>query len=118
MIVVPIPPDALPLPPLPDTQALSTKTFQKPPLDGSLTIPEIYDWHYAHSPEHPLFVYSDSHGDVKSILWPEAVRGVHTAASIVQTRVRVAKKDGEPRIVGILAASGSFFINFYMWMDS
>lgn len=110
MIVVPIPSDALPVPPLPDTQALSSKTFKKPPLDSSLTIPEIYDWHYVNSTEHPLFVYADSHGEVKSILWPEAVRGVHTAARIVRERVspRVAKDEpeGGPRIVGILAASG------------
>lgn len=108
MIVVPIPSDALCLPPLPDTQALTTKTFKKPPLDGSLSVPEIYDWHYINSPEHPLFVYSDSQGEVKSILWPEAVRGVHTAARTVRARVPMAKQEGGPRIVGILAASGTF----------
>lgn len=107
MIVVPIPPDALPIPPLPNTQALSSSTFNKPPLDGSLTIPEIYDWHYDNNPDHPLFIYSDSRGDVRTIFWPEVVLGVHRVAKIVQSRTLLAA-DGKPCIVGILAASGSF----------
>lgn len=105
MIVVPIPPDALLIPPLPDTQVLSSSTFKKPPLDGSLMLPEIYDWHHDNSSDHPLFVYLDSQGDVKTILWPEAVRGVHRAARIVQSRIQPTI-EGKSGIVGILAASG------------
>ncbi|KAJ7244352.1 hypothetical protein C8J57DRAFT_1725733 [Mycena rebaudengoi] len=46
------------LPPPPQTQALSSSTFTSPPLDGCLTIAEIYDWHFKNTPHHRLFVFA------------------------------------------------------------
>lgn len=74
----------LPLPELPRTQALNTKTFVPPPLDGSMRIADMYDWHAEHSPEHPVFEHSDDSGNVAQIKWPEANRAVHRAGRIMQ----------------------------------
>ena len=95
------------LPPIPRTQALSSKTFSPPPLDGSLTIPELYDWHYKHSPEHPLFVYLDDHGNLVTITWKEAAQATHRTASLICNIVA-----GEPpvdtphRVFAIVASNG------------
>lgn len=95
----------LPIATPPQTQVLSCKTFQAPPLDGSLTVPEIYDWHAEHSPEHPLFLYGDPEGPVHTITWAEAVRAIHRAGRIVQNSVGPVASPTVP-VVAILANTG------------
>ncbi|KAJ3846639.1 acetyl-CoA synthetase-like protein [Lentinula lateritia] len=95
------------LAPLPNTQALVSTTFKVPPLDRS--IPEIYDWHLEHTPDHTVFVYSEETGPPKEIKWPELVRAVHTAAALLQSRLQTqgdGTVTGTP-VVAILAASGN-----------
>lgn len=99
------------LPSPPQTQALTSKTFKSPPLDGSLTLPEMYDWHRDNTPEHPLFVYSDDDGERTTILWPEAVNAVNRAARITRERMGCDPEKcpdvsaGTP-VVAIIAAAG------------
>ena len=100
--------ESLPIPPPPPTQALSSRTFKPPPLDGSLSFVELYDWHLINNPDHPLFVYSDAEGAQRPILWPEAVRAVHNAGRLVR---RMTVRPGEetvttPKVIAILAAAG------------
>ncbi|KAH8116797.1 hypothetical protein DFH11DRAFT_1687657 [Phellopilus nigrolimitatus] len=97
----------LPLATPPNPQALNSKTFKLPPLDGSLTIPEIYDWHLDNTPDHPLFVYSDPEGVEHKILWPAAVRAFHRAAHIVYSRVgNIVIEDAlNPPVVAILSSA-------------
>ena len=40
--------------------AVPSPTFTPPPVDGSLSIPQLFDFHAAHSPHPPLFAYSPS----------------------------------------------------------
>ena len=94
----------IPFPPLPATQALNSQTFKPPPLDGSLTVPEQFDWHLANTPNHPLFVYSDDHGEEHVILWPQGVRAMHRSGRIVVDRV--SPKGSEIPVVAILASAG------------
>ncbi|KAI0070275.1 acetyl-CoA synthetase-like protein [Panus rudis PR-1116 ss-1] len=86
----------LPIPPLPRSQCLEETTFCQPPLDGTLTIPEIYDWHLVHSPHHPVLVYSDDNSEQKTICWSECVRAVHRAGHLVTA---LAEKDDARRPV-------------------
>ena len=100
---------------LPRTQVLNSLTFKAPPLgDMSLTLPDHYDWQHKNSSTHPFFVYEDSPGEVKTILWAEAVRGVHRAAHLVASRVpaedATVALQGRPIIVAALAATGSCLI--------
>ncbi|PBK89816.1 acetyl-CoA synthetase-like protein [Armillaria gallica] len=94
---------AIPL--LPQTQALTSKTFIPPPLDGSLTLPEIYDWHSKHNPSHRLFVYTQQDGTPRTIYWPEAVRAVHTGAKFFRDRLGWKPGANEKPVVAILAIS-------------
>ncbi|KAI5119742.1 hypothetical protein M0805_008672 [Coniferiporia weirii] len=97
----------LPLASPPNTQALTSKTFKPPPLDGSLTIPGIYDWHLENTPDHPLFVYSDAQGHQHTITWPVAVKAIHRAAHVVHSRVGRDRGVDElhPPVVAILSST-------------
>lgn len=102
---------SLPFPPLPQTQGNNSTTFKIPPLDGSLSVPEIYDWQAEHSPDHPLFEFAEDEGTIQTITWKEANKGVHRAGWYVQ---RLLEQGGQERgngknqrpIIAILAASG------------
>ncbi|CCM02378.1 uncharacterized protein FIBRA_04473 [Fibroporia radiculosa] len=99
-----------PLRPLPQTEALCKTTFLRPPLDGSLTLPEIFDWHAAHNPKHRVFVYLKN-GGIESICWLETVKAIKVAARIMRSRFRMEGSEGSP-IVGILATSD--FIPYFI----
>ncbi|KAF9556254.1 acetyl-CoA synthetase-like protein [Agrocybe pediades] len=95
------------IPKPPQTQALSSATFTPPPLDGSLSLPEQYEWHLKHSPNHPLFTYATENKDVRTILWREAVKAIHTGARLVRQTMKWAPGMKNPPVIAILAASDS-----------
>lgn len=97
--------ECLNLPPFRRTQALASSTFRLPPLDGSLTIPELYDWHYKHSPHHPLFMYSDDDGVVATIDWAQATKAMHRAGRRVAAVAQQAI-DAKRPIFAILSGNG------------
>ncbi len=85
---------------LPTLQDVTSLTFKPPPLDGSLTFPELFDYNAIHSPKHPLFRYDDpGNGGFRTILWEEAVAAFHTAGHYFKKHVH----DDAPVTVGILA---------------
>ncbi|KAJ6588257.1 acetyl-CoA synthetase-like protein [Mycena capillaripes] len=88
----------------PTPQGLSSTTFQQPPLDGSLLLPEIFDLHAQQSPNHPLFRYVDTDGVVKTIVWSHAVQAFHKAAHISRQQVGAENPDVRP-VIGIIAAA-------------
>lgn len=93
--------------PTPRTQCRQSKTFAPPALDGSLTIPQMYDWHLEHAPDHRLFLYADDDDELHTIYWPEAVRAILRGARMIQDRIGSAS--GTP-IVAVLAASGIAYL--------
>ncbi|KAF4618234.1 hypothetical protein D9613_011556 [Agrocybe pediades] len=95
------------IPKPPQTQALSSATFTPPPLDGSLSLPEQYEWHLQHSPNHPLFTYATENKDVRTIVWREAVKAIHTGARLVRQTMKWTPGMKNPPVIAILAASDS-----------
>ena len=104
--------DYIPLPAPPQPQGTHSRTFKQPPLDGTLTIPEMYDWHAEHSPEHPLFIYPDEDGEVKTIKWGAAIRALHRAGrwlnGFVNGNIMTNTSDGP--LIAILANSGEVYL--------
>ena len=95
------------------TQASSTSTFKAPPLgDKSLCLLDFYDWQYRNSPSHPIFVYVDELGKLRTITWAEAGRGIHRAAHLIASRISpgdvAAVLEGRPTVVSTLAVTGSY----------
>ncbi|KAJ7730355.1 hypothetical protein DFH07DRAFT_969173 [Mycena maculata] len=88
----------------PTPQGLLSSTFEQPPLDGSLLLPEIFDHHAQRSPNHPLFHYVDADGVVGTIVWLQAVQGFHNAAHIIRRYVNVESPERRP-VVGVVASS-------------
>ncbi|KAF7328516.1 Acetyl-CoA synthetase-like protein [Mycena venus] len=93
------------LPPPPQTQARSSSTFVPPPLDGSLTIAQLYDWHFQNTPNHRLFVYTRADGSVRTIYWPEAVQAIYVGAKILRDRFKWIPGMVNTPVVSILASS-------------
>ncbi|KAK0184797.1 NRPS-like enzyme [Armillaria mellea] len=89
---------------LPAPQGVSSPTFKTPPLDGSLTFPELLDYNAIHSAKHPLFRYDDlDNGGFRTISWEEGVAAVHTAGHYFKKYIH-----GEaPVTIGILANTNS-----------
>lgn len=88
------------LPQVPNPQGLSSRTFVTPPIDGSLTIAEVFDFNAEHSPEHPYFVYEDqSTHNIVPVTWKSLRNATRRVARIVHSY------DVPPasRIIGILA---------------
>ncbi|KAF8635353.1 hypothetical protein AX17_003937, partial [Amanita inopinata Kibby_2008] len=96
--------------PVPDTQALTSKTFRIPPLDGSMMLPEMLDWHLEKSPNHRLIVYPTDHGS-RTITWREGVKAIHRGVRIL--RHRFSWKPEDDALVAILASADNvpYFFN-------
>jgi acyl-CoA synthetase (AMP-forming)/AMP-acid ligase II len=88
-------------------QGLSSSTFRPPPLDGSLLLPDVFEHHAQHSPDHPLFVYADEDKITRTITWYRAVKAFQTAAHISRIQVKVTDRESVPHVVAILASAGS-----------
>ncbi|EGO29034.1 hypothetical protein SERLADRAFT_444920 [Serpula lacrymans var. lacrymans S7.9] len=104
----------IPLPALPQTQALDSETFKPPVLDGSLTITEMYDWHFDHTPNHPIFIFPrTADGATSTILWPEAVRAIRKAGKITLSRFQEKDTLSSSRIPVIATLAASDTISYY-----
>lgn len=88
----------------PQLQIPSSTTFKSPPLDGSLFLPELCDWHTKHSPDHELFVYAEEDGAVKHIKWSETGRAIHRGSQLI--RERIGQSTNESTVVAIISSSG------------
>ncbi|KDQ07667.1 hypothetical protein BOTBODRAFT_166803 [Botryobasidium botryosum FD-172 SS1] len=99
-------------PPLPPPtgakHGVNSETFRSPPLDGSISVPQILDYHLAHSPSHPLFRYKPHDAasiatGYKQILWRDVVRAVHRAARFVTRKVEESPVQAASPLIAILA---------------
>lgn len=104
----------MPLPLPPPTQALSSTTFRPPPLDGSLTLPEIYEYNFLHNGDHAMFVYDEGEligeeSQIKRINWREAGRAVHNAARYLRSGTQTDRAAGHKRpVVALIGVFGAF----------
>lgn len=90
--------------------------FKTPPLDGSLTVPEIYDWHARQNAQYPLFVYQDrAQGTLVRLSFEQVVAAAHRAGRMVADAIGVNADDalasGGP--VAILARTGAWRVGLF-----
>ncbi|KAK0201251.1 NRPS-like enzyme [Desarmillaria ectypa] len=81
----------------------SSLTFNRPPLDGSLTYPEIFDYNAQHSPDHPVFQFYDQ-DHIQKITWREVTKAIHAVGHVVLEHV---PRTGSVPVVGVLANADS-----------
>ncbi|KAJ8092337.1 putative NRPS-like protein biosynthetic cluster [Marasmius tenuissimus] len=73
--------------PLPSNlKDVSSATFKRPPLDGSMSLTQIFDWQAQNSPNHHLFIYNDKDGRVQSISWREGVAAIYNGARLIHSQ--------------------------------
>ena len=96
------------IPPPPPTQALNTTTFAPPPLDLSLTLAELIDFHRTHSPNHVVYVYEDAPGERKQIIFSTWIRAIHRAGRHVRDLFQLPEPQvGSAKpVISMLANSG------------
>ena len=93
-------------------QGRASKTFKAPPLDTSLTLPELYEFHAKNSPEHPLFLYTEADGQSQYLNYSNVYRAIRKAATYVclhsnlSPETQQALPDEERPVAGVLAISG------------
>ncbi|KAL1943361.1 hypothetical protein VTO73DRAFT_4436 [Trametes versicolor] len=102
-------------------QGANSKTFKRIELDTTLTIPELFEFHAKHSPEHPVFVYADENNQEHVLYYPEVYRGIRKAATLsagyyermadYYAQAQQGKDATEPPVIGILATADT--ISFY-----
>jgi hypothetical protein len=97
------------IPPPPPTQALNTTTFTPPPLDLSLTVAEIIDFHRIHSPNHIAYVYENAPGECEQITFSTWIRAIHRAGRYVRDLFQLPEPQvgGVKPIISMLANSGN-----------
>ncbi|KAJ6509167.1 hypothetical protein C8R47DRAFT_965148 [Mycena vitilis] len=89
-----------------DSQATKTSTFSAPPLDGSLTMPQLLDHHLEMSPCHKAYTYDDGKGGVVSVQFAQYVRTVYAACQrILYDTESVSHKTGA--VVALFADTGA-----------
>ncbi|KZV95708.1 hypothetical protein EXIGLDRAFT_819545, partial [Exidia glandulosa HHB12029] len=76
-------------------------TFTPPPLDGSCTLPEAIDWHFAHSPDHGVYTYPHGEGELKVLKWAEYAKAIYRVSNLALKR-----KDEKPKYA-VLAVADS-----------
>ncbi|KAG9217913.1 hypothetical protein CCMSSC00406_0005283 [Pleurotus cornucopiae] len=96
------------LPPPRQVHGLDLKwNYQFPPMDGSLTMSELYDFHYENNPEHPVFKYANRAGDIVTLAYDKVVPAIHNAGRYVANAVGVQLGGGsqDKPVVAIVASS-------------
>ena len=96
------------LPPVPQLPCNRCATFSQPPLDGSLCMSEIYEWHARHSPDHPMFQYLDDGGSTITISFKDAMYAMHRGGRLLRTAVEAAQLRSKHPIIAALSLSGAF----------
>ncbi|OBZ74288.1 L-aminoadipate-semialdehyde dehydrogenase large subunit [Grifola frondosa] len=95
-------------------QGASSATFRRPPLDSSLTVPELFAYHATNSPNHPVFVYADDQKQMHKIYYPEVYKAIRKAAKITSNHYLPSSNsngNNDPPTIGILAVAD--LISFY-----
>ena len=91
------------------TQGLQSESFSQPPLDETFSCPALYDWQGTHSRDHPLFMFEDAPGSLRTLTWGEVIQGVHRATRLVRRCVgtnQVLSSDKIP-VVALISSSGN-----------
>jgi acyl-CoA synthetase (AMP-forming)/AMP-acid ligase II len=99
---------------LPTCQGSTSATFNHPSLDGQ-TVPAVYAHHAKASPSHPLFVFAEDSGNVRTICYPEAHGAIRRAAATLSSHISAQcaaryeeiRSRGEPPVVGVLSVAGT-----------
>lgn len=94
----------------------SQPIFTTPPLDGSLCISQIYDFHAHQSPDYPLFRYESSSLGRHELTWSNVALGIHGAAKMALETLKLCSDNTSTgTAVGILAVTDSITYSTHLF---
>lgn len=97
----------------PPRTATPEGSYKSPPIDGSLTVSEIFDWHYQNNPHHPVFVYANDDSQKTWLSFSDVVPAIHQAARYVAKVSGIdLETDTKRPLVAIIAATGETTLAF------
>ncbi len=100
--------------PQPTPQGVNSPTFHPAPFGHGLSVPGLYQYHAKHSPEHPVFTYSDpADGTTYEITYASVWESIGRVGDIIAHRCSSSvEASAERPVIGILAHAGmlSFII--------
>ncbi|KAJ6452142.1 hypothetical protein C8R47DRAFT_1258379 [Mycena vitilis] len=91
------------------SQGMNTRSFCAPPLDGSLTIPQLLDYHLERSPNHKAYIYDDGQGAISSVEFAEYIRAVHAACRLLLRDTEPGAPHKVGAVVALFADTGSLY---------
>jgi hypothetical protein len=99
------------VPELSAPQAVHYSTFTPPPMDGTMTVPDVFDWHAEHSPDHVVFLLSDSpDSETERMTYKDANALINKATGLYYRNI--ARHDVPARsVVGMFGNPGMFSRN-------
>jgi len=97
------------------SETLHDQQFRVPPLDGSLCVPEIYDWHLVNNSTQPIFTYPNNEdGASRYITYGEFVPAFHRAGRLIAAQLNL-DLEGDRKdypVVAILSIAGNVCSTF------
>ncbi|KAJ7691788.1 hypothetical protein B0H17DRAFT_1200903 [Mycena rosella] len=92
-------------------QGVDSPTFSPAPVDGSLTVPQLLEHHFARSPNHMAYIYGDPDGNIVSISFEHYLTTVHTCCHRVLRDITPSRgsDNAEGIVVGIFAVQGCLY---------
>ncbi|KLO19193.1 acetyl-CoA synthetase-like protein [Schizopora paradoxa] len=68
--------------------------FKFPPLDGSKTILQLFDWHFVENADYPVFVFKPTtENELKYLYYRDIVPAIHEAGWFVANAARICLDD-------------------------
>ena len=102
----------IPPPRPPCSQGLKSSAFEPPNLDGSTPLPELYDWHYHRSPDHPFFIFDDPSSSeptgIRVYRWKTVVPIIHRTGRHILSLFNLTLPLNPERlpVIAVLATAG------------
>lgn len=93
-------------------QGVNSTTWTPPPFDTEFTVPGLYAFHAEKSPNHPVFVYDDEDGEVKTLCHKDVYSAICKVAHYVTGLIGQPSEqdfDAKSAPIGILAVAGTRF---------
>ncbi|KAM5541058.1 hypothetical protein V8D89_005369 [Ganoderma adspersum] len=85
-------------------QGTRTPTWTRPRFYGGSTIPELYQFHAEHSPDHPVIIYQDEERTSQTLRFKDVFRAARKVASTTLHSIQEGSPRGSSAIIGILAS--------------
>ena len=93
-------------------QGTDSPTWTRPGFYGGSTIPELYEFHAEHSPDHPVIIYQDGERTTQTLRFKDVFRAARKVASTTLCDTQKGSPGSSSSIIGILASLGVFTLTF------